>query len=190
MNDAALANGWYVSRDKELVGPIDDQELRDRVSRGVLSREDYAWRDGMELWTQLKDLPGLGSLPRMPSPRAPVQPSYPSVPEAAAPAPKAKQPSKQSSKQRRSEAINRAGQRSSVPPRAPSSAPAGDTGAPWSFPARKPGADVIGEKLKEILGHGAKLPPLVAALIVMGIVFPPAIVPLWLMAFVVYLRSR
>ncbi len=190
MNDAALANGWYVSRDTELVGPIDDQELRDRVSRGVVSREDYAWRDGMELWTQLKDLPGLGAIARRPSTPSPVQPSYPNVPEATAPERKTKQPPKQSSKQRRSEAINRSGQRPPVPSRVPSSVPAGDAAAPWSFPTRKPGADVIGEKLKEILGKGTKLPPLVAALIFMGIVFPPAIVPLWLMAFFVYLRSR
>lgn len=186
VNDAALANGWYISRETELVGPIDDQELRGRVARGLLSREDYAWRDGMELWTQVKDLPGIGSIARVPPAPTADQPRYTGVPEAVAPNRKPKQPTKPSSKERRSEAVSRAGRPSS----GNTSAPAGNPGAPWSFPGQGGGTDVVGEKLKQIFGPGFKLSPVVAALIVMGLIFPPAIVPLWLLAVVFYLRSK
>ena len=48
MSDTTIPTGWYVAREHEMVGPISDAELRDRAGRGMLSRDDYAWRDGME----------------------------------------------------------------------------------------------------------------------------------------------
>lgn len=182
MNEQALANGWYVARESELVGPLSDSDLSDRLRRGLLGRDDYAWREGMELWMQLKDLPGLGSSPRVPPPgaasRADERPRSPgTVPPAQQ---KPQQAARTSTQQRRGEAATR------LPP---VPAPAGQAKSPWQLP--QGGAkDLLTEAAKRVRAGGFKLPPLAIALIVMGFLVPPLAIPFWLLAFVVYLRAK
>lgn len=192
MSDTTIPTGWYVAREHEMVGPISDGELRDRAGRGMLSREDYAWRDGMEMWVQLKELPGLGSVARQahvpvteagrqfPS-RPPVMPTHKSSRDSVA-------------QQRRSEASGRAA-KSAVPASEPVPAEAGGnrwgkpswpSGGSWSDKAAQ---EEMAKTVKDAVGKFAKLPPLAIGLLVLGVVFPPLLVPAWLGAFIVWLRQ-
>ena len=43
-------------KDGRKQGPFEDQEILGRLSEGIFSRDDLAWRDGMKDWTPLATL--------------------------------------------------------------------------------------------------------------------------------------
>ena len=45
---------WYFSREDEKVGPLDDQEFYELVSRGIVSPETLVWNEGMSDWQPYK----------------------------------------------------------------------------------------------------------------------------------------
>lgn len=188
-------SGWYVSREHELVGPLSDAEFKDRAGRGVLSRDDYAWRDGMELWVQVKDLPGMPSIARPLPPVTPGSASFPDRPPATVQPKKPKQSSKQSSKQRRNEAIAKSPSHWERPAEATGRPGSSGYGMPkLDFPKvpwpPKTSNDELGHAIKQAFDFLSKVPPIVLALIVAGIIVPPMIVPLWIAAAVMYMKSK
>lgn len=189
MSDATLPTGWYVSREHEMLGPLADAELRQRVERGLVSPQDYVWREGQELWLQITEVPALKAAIRVSSPAGHEQMRVDARAEHA----------------RRDEA--KAARHRSVPPKVslpkmPNwSAPGGQgrnerptpagSGAPASTAPTLPKAAEVGEtalaKLRELIKNPGQL---AGILFVAGIVFPPLLVPLWLAAWLVWTKLR
>lgn len=191
MSDTTIPTGWYVAREHEMVGPISDAELRDRAGRGMLGRDDYAWRDGMELWVQLKELPGVASVVRQVHvPVSEAGRQYPSRPPVM---PTQKSTRDSVSQQRRNEATSRA---------AKSAGPASEPAKPeassdrwgkqtWSAPSwpANNSQEAVTKAAKDALGKFSKLPPLAIGLLALGIFVPQLLIPAWLGAFIVWLRQ-
>jgi len=61
---------WYFSRDDEKVGPLDDGEFYELVSRGIVSPETMVWNDNMSDWLPYKDASGAAKKKSAPAPAA------------------------------------------------------------------------------------------------------------------------
>jgi hypothetical protein len=70
---------WYYARGKEHVGPVTDQQLKELVRSGEVSRTDMVWRQGMAKWQRAGEVEGLFDDEPRPAP--------PSLPEAETEAP-------------------------------------------------------------------------------------------------------
>ena len=145
----------------------------------------------MELWVQLKELPGVASVVRQVHvPVSEAGRQYPSRP----PVMPAQKSSRDSvSQQRRSEATTRAA-KSPVPVTAPAKPEAAtdrwgkQTWSAPSWPANT-SQDAVAKAAKDALGKFSKLPPLAIGLLILGIVMPPLMIPAWLGAFIVWVRQ-
>lgn len=62
MAEAALHEGWYISRDGEMEGPLADSEMRAAIGRGAVKPEHLVWREGMELWVEAREIPNFNEL--------------------------------------------------------------------------------------------------------------------------------
>lgn len=62
--DAALLEGWYVSRDGEMDGPLASAEMRSAIGRGRVKPGDRVWREGMEAWVEAREIPNYDELRR------------------------------------------------------------------------------------------------------------------------------
>lgn len=54
-----LARGtrcWFIAVDRQHVGPMTAQEVRERRDRGEFNGGTYAWRQGLPRWSRLRDL--------------------------------------------------------------------------------------------------------------------------------------
>lgn len=60
--------GWFFSRDDEKVGPLDDQEFYELVSRGIVSPETMVWNEGMSDWQPYKNVSGASKQQSAPAP--------------------------------------------------------------------------------------------------------------------------
>lgn len=58
--DFVLRARWYYSSGGNRVGPISEQELRDRWNTGNLAPWDLVWRPGFETWIEASAVRGLG----------------------------------------------------------------------------------------------------------------------------------
>jgi len=61
---------WYFSRDDEKVGPLDDGEFYELVSRGIVSPETMVWNEGMSDWQPYKNASGAAKEKSLPAPAA------------------------------------------------------------------------------------------------------------------------
>jgi len=55
----AARKSWCVDRG-ETLEPMNDVELWDAIDRGDVTDDVLVWRDGLECWTPVADLPELG----------------------------------------------------------------------------------------------------------------------------------
>ena len=46
---------WYFVIDKNRQGPVEEQEMKDLVSRGVIKTDTPVWKDGMQIWEPARD---------------------------------------------------------------------------------------------------------------------------------------
>ena len=53
---------WSLVIKKKRVGPLTEQEVRDRFAQGQISERTYTWRKGMKKWIRLGEVPELGDL--------------------------------------------------------------------------------------------------------------------------------
>lgn len=53
---------WYVLVQKEEVGPLRMDELRERAAAGKLTPRTYIWRDGMANWSRVQTVPELADI--------------------------------------------------------------------------------------------------------------------------------
>jgi TonB family protein len=52
--EAASSEGvWHLVIDQDQIGPITDEEVRERFARGEIDRDTYAWREGFGDWLPL-----------------------------------------------------------------------------------------------------------------------------------------
>jgi hypothetical protein len=196
VSDATLNDGWYVSREHEMLGPLADAELRQRVERGLVSPHDYVWREGQELWLLVTEVPALKAAIRTSSPagheqtRADVRAEHTRRDEANRAA-------------RQKGAVGKAGVAPKVSlPKSPRwSAPAGPSSEQGARPAPTSGTASTGNGATAAADLGAQLlkwlqdavrnpTQLALILVVAGIVFPPLLVPLWLAAWFVWTKLR
>jgi hypothetical protein len=55
----ATADEWYISSgDEKTYGPYNIEQLQDALSSGHITRTTYAWRQGMEAWIYVYEIPG------------------------------------------------------------------------------------------------------------------------------------
>jgi uncharacterized protein DUF4339 len=66
----AMPSVWYVARDGQEHGPINEAEFAEFVKGGYLRPSDYVWHDGLDDWLLGKDL--LSREPRVERPPAPA----------------------------------------------------------------------------------------------------------------------
>ena len=46
---------YYVSSNKEPIGPLEVEEMKDLLQRGILNKDSMVWKNGLEDWIALKD---------------------------------------------------------------------------------------------------------------------------------------
>lgn len=147
---------WYFARGQEVVGPFSRDLMRQIHEGGQLPLETLVWREGMEGWKTVAEVPELGIGPSRPSPPTPHHPAMPlsSEPPPAARAtgaPAATAPAAGSPLKLKLRAQGPV--RESTPPScAPRALASADSRPPASPP--EPAAEEV-----PIAGHGAKAPP-------------------------------
>jgi DNA-directed RNA polymerase subunit RPC12/RpoP len=47
---------WFVAVNKQHIGPMTAQDVRERLDAGQISAQTHAWRQGLQRWVQLQDL--------------------------------------------------------------------------------------------------------------------------------------
>ena len=50
---------WYVARNGERLGPLDEADVRARAARGEIADDDLVWHSGAADWRAARDVPGL-----------------------------------------------------------------------------------------------------------------------------------
>jgi predicted Zn finger-like uncharacterized protein len=58
-SEAETVSGWYIVLDGNQTGPMELDELSSHVQSGALDIDGFVWRDGMDDWVRLGDLPEL-----------------------------------------------------------------------------------------------------------------------------------
>jgi predicted Zn finger-like uncharacterized protein len=58
-SDSETVSGWYIVLDGSQTGPMEIEELSTHVQSGALDIDGFVWRDGMDDWVRLGDLPEL-----------------------------------------------------------------------------------------------------------------------------------
>ncbi len=58
----AAEGGWHIVVDGEQVGPIPDTDVRDRIERGEIKADTYAWKEGFADWMKLSAVPEFSGL--------------------------------------------------------------------------------------------------------------------------------
>jgi predicted Zn finger-like uncharacterized protein len=53
----ATEGGWHIVVDGEQVGPIPEGEVRERIERGEIKADTYAWKEGFADWMKLSAVP-------------------------------------------------------------------------------------------------------------------------------------
>jgi predicted Zn finger-like uncharacterized protein len=53
----AVEGGWHIVVDGEQVGPIPEGEVRERIERGEIKADTYAWKEGFADWMKLSAVP-------------------------------------------------------------------------------------------------------------------------------------
>lgn len=65
--------GWHLAIGGETVGPLSEQEVRDRYAAGEIDKETSVWQEGFEDWLPLGDVQTFSDLPsRSPAVAAPA----------------------------------------------------------------------------------------------------------------------
>ena len=52
--------GWHLVVDGDQVGPLPDEDVRGRISRGEVNGETYVWKDGFSDWVKLSSVAEFG----------------------------------------------------------------------------------------------------------------------------------
>lgn len=196
MSEAEVVDGWYISHDDELDGPLSDAQLQRGFEAGRYKGEHFVWRQGMEAWVEAQSVPALSAM-RAARRDAPARAAV-----------------EQRVSDRRAERAERSGQRAAereqrrqAPGRArgaiqlPSSGraraerggpepvrePERDT-TPPEFPAKLP--PELGKVIDKLKKQTGGIPPLAIGLFVAGFIFPILLPILWFMAWKVYTNAR
>jgi len=62
---------WYYSKNDQQHGPVSDEEMQSLVANGTIASADEVWRDGMDDWLPLSQVPELGGERPLAPPPAP-----------------------------------------------------------------------------------------------------------------------
>ncbi len=54
---------WFYAKNKQKVGPVTEEQLKELVRSGELSRNDMVWKEGMAKWTEAGQVEGLFPAP-------------------------------------------------------------------------------------------------------------------------------
>ncbi|MCH7225608.1 GYF domain-containing protein [Haloferula sp. A504] len=69
-----MAN-WYYGENGEQRGPVEEHELREMIAAGKVGGDTIIWREGMDNWQKLSEVPEWsGQIVGSPSPAQPVSP--------------------------------------------------------------------------------------------------------------------
>ena len=61
---------WFLVVKRERIGPMTEQEVRERFERGEIKAKTYAWRQGFSKWERIRDIPEFKELGGLtPTPR-------------------------------------------------------------------------------------------------------------------------
>jgi len=172
-SDTEIIEGWYVSHDDELDGPLSDAELKRRYELGRYKPEHYVWRQGMDVWLEVKSLPQLAG-PRQVRREVPVKPDVEKH-HAERRATRAEREQKRS--------LGRQQRRQPAPSAPPPPPP--DSGA---SKLELPGD--LGKTIETMRKRIEAVPPLAIVLLVAGVIFPMLLPILWFFAWRVYSNSR
>lgn len=59
---------WYYSKNSTQLGPISDQEMREKTTSGEILKTDMVWREGMPDWSMAGNVPELSMVTPPPPP--------------------------------------------------------------------------------------------------------------------------
>ncbi len=65
--EEAGAPGWHLAINGETVGPLAEEDVRDRYAAGEIDKDTAVWQEGFEDWIPLGDVPGFADLPDQPA---------------------------------------------------------------------------------------------------------------------------
>ncbi len=68
---------YYIIRGGEQSGPIDEKNIRQRLSEGTLGFYDLCWKEGMTDWRAIRDVVDLGDMKMPPKPPQASPPPLP-----------------------------------------------------------------------------------------------------------------
>lgn len=78
---------WYFSKNGNQLGPVEENELRAKISSGEISPSNLVWREGMTEWLPASSAPGLVAGPPAVSPYQPPNSQPAMMPYSGAPIP-------------------------------------------------------------------------------------------------------
>lgn len=187
--EAIEVEGWYVSRDGEMDGPLSDAEMRAEIGNGVVKPEHLVWREGMALWVEAREIPNYNDLRQ-----AHLDEALADGREKSRDRVRAQKP--WGGDARTVKPANRAEARAEAAARSASSAPvrpapaAKPQPAPWE-PVKSDETLVEAEKIaKKALGKLSGIPTGTIAFFVLGLIFTPMLPIFWLIAWWIYSGSK
>lgn len=189
--ETVQAEGWYISRDGEMDGPLSDADMRGAIGRGAVKPEHLVWRDGMALWVEAREIPNYNELRKAQlaaeladgreksRDRVRAQKSWAANASSVKPA-------------RGAEARAEAAARSTVTTPAsvrPSPAAKLQT-APWALPKTADGQFDFEKITNKALGKLSGVPPGAIAFFVLGLIFPMLLPIFWFVAWRIYTKAK
>ena len=73
---------WYYAKDKQKVGPVTEEQLKELVRSGQLARTDMVWKQGMAKWMEAGQVEGLFESSPSKTVPPPIPPAPPPLPVA------------------------------------------------------------------------------------------------------------
>ena len=57
-----VPKSFYIVKDEHMAGPLDEQELKELVKKGIVVSRTLCWGPGMKAWTFAEDIPEINKL--------------------------------------------------------------------------------------------------------------------------------
>ena len=189
--EAVQAEGWYVSRDGEMDGPMSDADMRAAIGRGAVKPEHLVWRDGMALWVEAREIPNYNELRKAhldaaidegrekSRDRVRAQKSWATNASSVRPARGAEV---------RAVTAARSAAATLAPVRPPPTAKTQT--APWKLPKAADGQFDVEKITTQALGKLSAIPPGAIAFFVLGLIFTPLLPIFWFIAWRIYAKAK
>lgn len=184
--EAVQAEGWYISRDGEMEGPLPSAEMRAAIGRGAVKPEHLVWRDGMPLWVEAREIPNFAELRKAHLDSALADGREKSRDRVRAQKPPANA-DRAANAARRNEARSEAVTRSPTERPTPAAQP---RKIPWDLPKTAGGQIDLEKIATQTLGKIGRIPPGAIVFFVLGLIFTPLLPIFWFIAWRIWAKGQ